>query len=247
MDTQHPNFFDKRPKRRKDKDNPYELFTVGFGTPDPLYFIRFRDGQGVEHKIIRALDEAPIKWKAITYLLIDTGCRRGEAMGLKWESVDFQNDLITIERALLYTAETGIFEGPPKNGESRVVRIAPETVAVLKEWGAVQAQQRRDSGDRWVETGYVSTRETGEPISPDSITQWLNGFAKKNGLPHIHPHAFRHTVASNMIADGIDLVTAANELGHADPTTTAKIYAHQIAAAKAKASKVRSNVFSRAI
>ena len=117
----------------------------------------------------------------------------------------------------------------------------------MKEGGAVQAQQRRDSGDRWVETGYVFTRETGEPISPDSITQWLNGFAKKNGLPHIHPHAFRHTVASNMIADGIDLVTAANELGHADPTTTAKIYAHQIAAAKAKASKVRSNVFSRAI
>lgn len=198
-------------------------------------------------KIIRALDEAPIKWKAITYLLIDTGCRRGEAMGLKWESVDFQNDLISIERALLYTAETGIFEGPPKNGESRVVRIAPETAAVLKEWAAVQAQQRKDSGDRWVETGYVFTSETGEPISPDSITQWLNGFAKKSGLPHIHPHAFRHTVASNMIADGIDLVTAANELGHADPTTTAKIYAHQIAAAKAKASKVRSNVFSRAI
>ena len=51
MDTQHPNFFDKRPKRRKDKDNPYELFTVGFGTPDPLYFIRFRDGQGVEHML----------------------------------------------------------------------------------------------------------------------------------------------------------------------------------------------------
>jgi DNA-directed RNA polymerase specialized sigma subunit, sigma24 homolog len=49
MDAQHPNIFDKRPKRRKDKDNPYELFTVGFGTPEPLYFIRFKDGQEIEH------------------------------------------------------------------------------------------------------------------------------------------------------------------------------------------------------
>ena len=49
-----------------------------------------------------------------------------------------------------------------------------------------------------------------------------------------------------MIADGIDLVTAASELGHADATTTAMIYAHQIAEAKAKAAEVRSNVFARA-
>ena len=197
-------------------------------------------------QIIRALDGAPTKWKTITYLLIDTGCRRGEAMGLKWESVDFRNELVTIERALLYTAETGTFEGPPKNGESRVVRIAPETAAMLKAWKKVQDQQKRDSGDRWIDTGYVFTRESGEPMSPDSITQWLSTFAQKNGLPHIHPHAFRHTAASNMIADGVDLVTTANELGHADPTTTAKIYAHQIKAAKARASQVRANVFSHA-
>ena len=49
MDAQHPNFFDKRPKRRRAKDNPYELFTVGFGTPEPHYFIRFKDGQGIGH------------------------------------------------------------------------------------------------------------------------------------------------------------------------------------------------------
>ncbi len=81
---------------------------------------------------------------------------------------------------------------------------------------------------------------------PDSITQWLADFSKSNSLPHIHPHAFRHTVASTMIADGIDLVTTASELGHADATTTAKIYAHQIAEARAKAAEVRSNVFARA-
>ena len=197
-------------------------------------------------EIIRALDNAPLKWKTITYILIDTGCRRGEVMGLKWESIDLKNRILTIERALLYTPETGTFEGPPKNGESRVIRIAPETVALLKDWKVEQDKMRAAAGPVWTETGFVFTKPTGEPILPESITQWLGDFSKKNALPHIHPHAFRHTVASMMIADGIDLVTAANELGHADATTTAKIYAHQISVAKAKAADIRSNIFAKA-
>lgn len=49
MDGNHPNQYDKRPKRRKDKDNPYELFSVGADTPATHYYIRFTDGQGAEH------------------------------------------------------------------------------------------------------------------------------------------------------------------------------------------------------
>ena len=62
-------------------------------------------------------------------------------------------------------------------------------------------------------------------------------------MPHIHPHAFRHTAASLLIANGIDLVTTAAELGHANATTTANIYAHQVARARAEAAGVRAGVF----
>lgn len=48
-----------------------------------------------------------------------------------------------------------------------------------------------------------------------------------------------------MIANGVDIVTTANELGHANATTTATIYAHQIAEAKAKAENVRASIFKR--
>lgn len=59
-------------------------------------------------------------------------------------------------------------------------------------------------------------------MRPDSITDWLNKFSEENDLPHIHPHAFRHTAASMMIANGVDLVNAAAELGHATASTTLK-------------------------
>ncbi len=54
-------------------------------------------------QILDALDNAPLKWRTATYLLINTGCRRGEAMGLKWESLDLADGIMTIERALLYS------------------------------------------------------------------------------------------------------------------------------------------------
>lgn len=75
-------------------------------------------------------------------------------------------------------------------------------------------------GERWVNTGYCFTRENGEPMHPDSITSWLNKFSKKYGLPHINPHKFRHTQASILINEGVDVVTVAKRLGHKQVTTT---------------------------
>ena len=116
---------------------------------------------------------------------------------------------------------------------------------LLKEWKEKQDDNREAYGDAWINSGYVFTRDNGAPMNPDSLTDWLNKFSDRNGLPHIHPHAFRHTAASMMIANGIDIVTTANELGHASAATTTSIYAHQIAQAKAKAGNVRAGLLKR--
>ena len=195
--------------------------------------------------IIETLDKAPLKWRTATYVLIDTGCRRGEAMGLKWDSINLEEGILTIERALLYSPKRGVYESTTKTGKGRILRIAPETQELLRAWKAEQEVQKKLSGDAWIDSGFVFTRDNGAAMNPDSLTDWLNNFSRLNGLPHIHPHAFRHTAASAMIANGVDLVTAANELGHSSATTTANIYAHQIAEAKAKAENVRAGLLKR--
>lgn len=103
---------------------------------------------------------------------------------------------------------------------------------------------RLKQGSDWKETGMVLTKDNGEWLHPDSITRWLNNFSRGNGLPHIHPHAFRHTAAPMMIANGVDLVNAAAELGHATASTTLNIYAHQVARARAEASGIRAGAFA---
>lgn len=207
--------------------------------PEPDYY------QPVEvNRIIDRLETVPIKWKACSYLLIDTGCRRAEIAGLKWSDIDLNDGIVTIRRNLHYSPKLGIYDGTTKNDKGRVLRIAPETVAVLLEHRAEQERQREAVGDRWVETGFVFTKEHGQPMNPDSITGWLNKFSLPDDLPHIHPHAFRHTAASTMIANGVDIVTTAGELGH-NPATTEMYYAHVINEAKARAASVRSSVFDR--
>ena len=195
-------------------------------------------------EIVKALEDVPIKWRAMAYILIDTGCRRGELMGLQWSNVDLDKGIMMIKQALLYTKAKGVYVGPPKTGRPRAVCLAPETIAVLKKWKTEQLRTKIYHGNIWQDTGFVFTKDDGTVMHPDSITDWLNKFSEANDLPHIHPHAFRHTVASILISNGIDPVTTANELGHANANTTQAIYAHQIARARAEASGVRAGVFS---
>ena len=88
----------------------------------------------------------------------------------------------------------------------------------------------------------VFTKDNREWLHPDSITRWLNNFSRDNGLPHINLHAFRHTVASVLLANGTDIVTVSKQLGHASVNTTESFYSHIIEENKAKASECIADV-----
>lgn len=177
-------------------------------------------------RILEALQAEPLKWRVIVHLLMITGCRRGEVMGLKWERVDFQHSRLLIDSALLYTAKSGIYEGSTKTSQSRVIALPAETMALLRQYRGEYAALQLRNGDRWHNTGYLFVRDDGEPMSPDGITSWLRKFSQRHGLPHIHPHTFRHTAASVLIASGQDIVSVSKRLGHAKVSTTTDIYSH---------------------
>ena len=194
----------------------------------------FFEAEDVE-RIMKCLEQEPLKWRCITLLMIATGARRGEIMGLKWSAIDFKKDEIKICANLLYSKQRGIYEDTPKTGEIRYVCVDHSVMKLLAQYRKEQTIMRLRMGERWVNTGYCFTRENGEPIHPDSITSWLNKFSKKYGLPHINPHKFRHTQASILINEGVDVVTVAKRLGHKQVTTTENIYAHALAKADAEA------------
>lgn len=195
--------------------------------------------------ILEALESEPLKWQLITHLLIVTGCRRGEIMGLKWEKVDFENNRVKIDRALVSSKSRGVYEESTKTSDIRYLTLPQETMDLLKQHKREQLRLQIANGDRWIHTGYVFTQDNGDHMNPDSITGWLNDFSARHGLPHINPHAFRHTVASVLLANGTDIVTVSKQLGHASISTTENFYSHIIEENKAKASECIADVLLR--
>ena len=83
---------------------------------------------------MEALSEEPLKWRAAVHLLLVSGCRRGELLGLKWNKVDWERGSVRIDCALLYAKDRGIYEGSPKTSDSvRTIRLPEETMLLLAE------------------------------------------------------------------------------------------------------------------
>lgn len=187
--------------------------------------------------LLAALDKESMQHQVIVKLLLFTGMRRGELCGLEWKDIDFERAVITVRRSSLYLPGKGIFEDETKNATSeRCMKVSADVVTMLKTWRAEQSKQRLRMGDQWQTSDRLFTAWNGAPIRPDVITAWFHKFVTKNGLPPIHIHSLRHTNATLLIAAGTSLTTVAARLGHANSTTTSKIYAHVIQFADAAAS-----------
>ena len=191
-----------------------------------------------------ALEQEPIKWKTLIHLFLITGARRGEILGLRWDKVDFDANRIFICNSILYSPDVGIYESSPKTERSkRFVSLPTETMQLLRKYKTWQTEERLRLGEYYENQGFVFAQDNGKPMHPDSVTDWLNKFSTRHGLPHINPHAFRHTMASMLYFNGVDSVSISKRLGHAQVSTTANIYAHVMEDADQKSAEILSDIF----
>ena len=194
--------------------------------------------------IREALEHEPLKWKALVHMLLITGARRGEVLGLKWRNVDFENSRVYICNSVLYSADIGVYESTPKTEKSkRYIYLPCETMQLLREYRAWQDGERLRLEGYYLDRGFVFAQDNGAPMHPDSVTDYLKKLSRRYGLPHLNPHAFRHTMASMLYYNGVDSVSISKRLGHAQVSTTANIYAHVIESADKKNAEILSDVF----
>ena len=113
---------------------------------------------------------------------------------------------------------------------------------LLRQYRRWYLELRLKNGDRWHNTDFLFVKDNGEPMIPDSITAWLRKFSAHHDLPHIHPHMFRHSMASILISNGKDIVSVSKRLGHA---TTTDIYSHIIQEADEQASECLADIMLR--
>lgn len=195
--------------------------------------------------ILKALESEPMKWKVITHLLLITGARRGEILGLKWSAVDFNNNRIHICNNVLYYPDVGIYQDTPKTDTSnRWIALPSATMDLLTAWKTEQEADAKKKGAFYKNPeGLLFTQENGSLMCPDSVTTFLRRFSKKNNLPHIYPHKFRHTMASMLIFKNVDIASVSRRLGHSQISTTTDIYCHVIEEADKQSADILSGIF----
>jgi integrase len=160
------------------------------------------------------------------YLLIaHCGLRRGEAVGLRWQDVDFETGIIEIRQQIVQLGwQTETADTKTEAGERTVIAV-PAVLAALADERAVQYRRRHAAGPAWLDTGLVFTTDTGSPLHPSQVTEQFHRLTEQADLPPTKLHSLRHGAATHALSAGVPLKTVSNMLGHSSYQITADTYA----------------------
>lgn len=169
-------------------------------------------------------------------MVVFTGLRLGEALGLTWDCVDFQRKRLTVNKQLQKRplADGGFVFAPLKNDKVRVIAPAPFVLTLLKQWQQRQMEDRLAAGCLWEgwksegerQSAIIFTNELGGHLHPQTVYNHFKKLAASVGAPQARVHDLRHTFAVLSLQNGDDVKTVQENLGHATAAFTLDVYGH---------------------
>lgn len=192
---------------------------------------------------LELLPNEDTKYKVAIILTVFTGVRLGELMGLEWQDVDFKNGIISINRSSQYLANMGVFTKVPKTESSiREIAIPEFIISLLEEYKLWYEEQKSIYGELWTNSDRLFVQADGKPMHPSTISKWFVKYVGQIGLPVINFHGLRHTNASLLVAQNIDIAVISARLGHAQISTTLDFYVHPLLSHNRKAGYALENL-----
>ena len=192
---------------------------------------------------LELLSSEDTKYKVAIILTVFTGVRLGELMGLEWQDVDFKNGIISINRSSQYLADMGVFTKVPKTESSiREIAIPEFIISLLEEYKLWYEEQKSIYGELWTNSDRLFVQADGKPMHPSTISKWFVKYVGQIGLPVINFHGLRHTNASLLVAQNVDIAVISARLGHAQISTTLDFYVHPLLSHNRKAGYALENL-----
>lgn len=176
---------------------------------------------------VRAIEQD--RFKVLFHLLLGTGMRPGEALGLKWTCVDFRHGTVRVEQTLVRIFGQGggwRLEEPKTAKSRRTIPIPPELIALLNVQRKNQAEERQLADDKWQEHDFVFTASNGQPLHELNIVKrHFKPALERAGLPsHIRLYDMRHTHATALLLMGEPEKVVSERLGHSTTVLTMDTY-----------------------
>lgn len=187
-------------------------------------------------------------------LVLSTGLRLGELVGLRWVDIDFRSGMLhvrqTLNRLQRYDCEEDepktevVFQTPKSQNSIRSIPLLPGLLSDLSIWRSTQMEDQLRAGDGYVPSDLVVTNELGGYIEPRTFRDYYHQMLTLAGLPHFTFHALRHTFATRAMEQGMDVKTLSILLGHASVSFTLDTYAHVLDSQKREAMQLMQELYA---
>lgn len=161
-------------------------------------------------------------------VLLGTGCRMGEAFGLRWEDADLDAGVLNIERSLTWVGGRPVVTEPKTLSSRRRLTLPTFVTESLKACRVRQLEDRLSLGPQWLGEDRIITEPDGRAVTPSRALKELARVCESAGVRRIRIHDLRHLHASLALGAGVSLVDVSRRLGHANVGVTAAIYAHAL-------------------
>ncbi|MGI1659590.1 MAG: tyrosine-type recombinase/integrase [Desulfitobacterium sp.] len=190
--------------------------------------------------MLKALEKEELRYQVAIMVALTTGARLGEIMGLTWDCIDFDNKTIEIRQSSQYIPGKGVFTKSPKNESSkRKISVNDALLTQIKDY----KKEQQDKGFLCGDNNALFVSWDGKPVNTYMLARWFPEFLTRNGLPRLNFHGLRHTSATFLISQGMDIETVAGRLGHSTSATTQNIYSHFLESKDKQAADLMESAF----
>ncbi|WP_246946149.1 site-specific integrase [Bacillus pinisoli] len=161
----------------------------------------------------------------VFYLALMTGMRQGELLGLRWKDVDLNKGLIRIKQTLSHDGKTFI-NGAKTKSSLRTINLSTSATKVLKAHKLRVSKVKLSHGPNYQDYDLVACTQSGTPFNPANVRRNLKRIIKAANLPDIRFHDLRHTHATILLSNGINVKVISERLGHSNIKVTLDTYSH---------------------
>jgi integrase len=170
------------------------------------------------------------RWEALFATTLALGLRQGEILGLRWQDIDFDQNMLTVRHALQRVDGKLQLVEPKTEKSHRSIALPQVAVSALYSHRARQEGEKALAGSRWKESGLVFTTTVGTPVDQRRLLTHFHAIVQTAGLPDIRFHDLRHSAATLLLAQGVHPRIVMEILGHSSISLTMNTYSHVIPA-----------------